>query len=158
MEWCRVIVKRLLPNGSIADFSATERWKENYAVKGGKEKSIAPNAMWFKRPYGELAKCAEAQALRKAFPECGSQPTADEMEGKTIDITDQTTATTSAIPKEPEFYPDENFNAFLPNWKQQIASGALTVASISAKIPNLSPDQIEVLESYESTVEGEVVE
>lgn len=38
--------------------------------------------MWQKRPYGQIAKCAEAQALRKAFPEVGSAPTADEMEGK----------------------------------------------------------------------------
>jgi len=82
---CKVTVKRLLSNGVIAEFAATERWKENYAVKGGKEKSIAPNSMWIKRPYGQLAKCAEAQALRKAFPEFGSQPTADEMEGKQLD-------------------------------------------------------------------------
>jgi phage recombination protein Bet len=86
-KWCKVIVKRLLPNGSIVEFAAKELWKENYAVKGGKEKSIAPNAMWQKRPYAQLAKCAEAQALRKAFPEFGSQPTADEMEGKEIDVT-----------------------------------------------------------------------
>jgi phage recombination protein Bet len=84
---CRVTVKRLLNNGSIAEFSATERWKENYAMKGGKEKSVAPNAMWMKRPYGQLAKCAEAQALRKAFPEFGAQPTAEEMDGKAYDET-----------------------------------------------------------------------
>lgn len=82
---CRVTVKRKLQGGGIADFAAVERWKENYAVKGGKEKSIAPNAMWMKRPYGQLAKCAQAQALRMAFPEIGAQPTADEMEGKAID-------------------------------------------------------------------------
>lgn len=83
-QWCRVTVSRRLPTGEIVNFTAREFWKENYAVKGGKEKSIAPNAMWTKRPYGQLAKCAEAQALRKAFPEIASQPTADEMEGKTL--------------------------------------------------------------------------
>jgi len=68
------------------EFTAKEFWKENYAVRGGKEKSIAPNAMWSKRPYGQIAKCAEAQALRKAFPEIGSEPTADEMEGKILNV------------------------------------------------------------------------
>lgn len=85
-QWCRVTVKRKLAGGMIADFTAREFWRENYAVKGGKDKSIAPNAMWAKRPYGQLAKCAQAQALRMAFPEIGSSPTADEMEGKSIDM------------------------------------------------------------------------
>ena len=83
-QWCRVTVKRLMPNGMIVDFTAKELWIENYAVKGGKEKSTAPNAMWTKRPYGQLAKCAEAQAFRKAFPELASAYTAEEMEGKDI--------------------------------------------------------------------------
>jgi len=42
-----------------------------------------PNAMWKKRPYGQLSKCAEAQALRKAFPEAvPHEYTKEEMEGK----------------------------------------------------------------------------
>lgn len=82
--WCRVTIKRRLPTGEIVEFTAREFWRENYAIKGGQEKSIAPNAMWTKRPYGQIAKCAEAQALRKAFPEIASQPTADEMEGKSM--------------------------------------------------------------------------
>lgn len=90
--WCRVSVRRQLPTGAIVDFSAVERWKENYATAGGKEKSIAPNAMWKRRPYAQLAKCAEAQALRKAFPEMtGAQPTADEMEGRGLDEFDGAT-------------------------------------------------------------------
>lgn len=85
-QWCRVTVKRKLCDGSVADFTAVERWRENYAVKGGKDRSIAPNAMWMKRPYGQLAKCAQAQALRMAFPEIGAAPTAEEMEGKAVDM------------------------------------------------------------------------
>lgn len=83
-EWCRVTVQRALQSGIVASFTAREYWTENYAVKGGKEKSIAPNAMWARRPRGQIAKCAEAQALRKAFPELGSMPTADEMEGRAL--------------------------------------------------------------------------
>lgn len=82
--WCRVTVSRRLPTGEIVQFTAREFWRENYAIKGGKEKSVAPNAMWTKRPYGQIAKCAEAQALRKAFPEIASAPTAEEMEGKAL--------------------------------------------------------------------------
>lgn len=89
--WCRVTVKRRLASGEVVDFTAKEFWKENYATKGGQEKSIAPNAMWTKRPYGQIAKCAEAQALRKAFPEIGSEPTADEMAGKALHEYDAST-------------------------------------------------------------------
>jgi phage recombination protein Bet len=82
-EWCRVTVKRMV-QGTIVDFTAVEYWLENYATKGRDSK--VPNAMWAKRPRGQIAKCAQAQALRMAFPEMtGSQPTADELEGKTID-------------------------------------------------------------------------
>ena len=85
-EWCKVIVKRQLASGFVAEFVAVERWLENYAVRGGKEKSVAPNAMWTKRPFGQLAKCASAQALRFAFPELtGAQPVAEEIEGKDLD-------------------------------------------------------------------------
>src|SRR6185369_8963423 len=83
-EWAKVTVKRLLPNGAIAEFTAREYWIENYAIKGGAEKDTSPNAMWTKRPRGQIAKCAAAQALRIAFPEIASAPTADEMEGKAI--------------------------------------------------------------------------
>jgi phage recombination protein Bet len=83
-EWCRVVVRRQLSSGHIADFTAREYWMENYAVKGGKEKSIAPNAMWTKRPRGQIAKCATAQALRAAFPEIAAQYTHEELEGKAL--------------------------------------------------------------------------
>lgn len=97
--FCKITVFRKIVGGAIAQFTAVERWKENYAVKGGKEHSIAPNAMWLRRPYGQLAKCAEAQALRKAFPEIGSQPTADEMEGRDYEPVDVTPKPPVSMPK-----------------------------------------------------------
>ncbi len=87
-DWCRVTVKRQLASGHVAEFTAREFWMENYAVKGGKDKSIAPNAMWTKRPRGQIAKCAAAQALRSAFPEIAAQYTVEEMEGKEINVHD----------------------------------------------------------------------
>lgn len=84
-EWCRVTVYRMIGGQRVA-FTAREYWIENYAVKG--RDSLQPNAMWQRRPRGQLAKCAEAQALRKAFPELGSQPTADETIIDPADIVD----------------------------------------------------------------------
>jgi len=136
--WCKVTVKRLLANGAIAEFSATERWLENYAVKGGKEKSTAPNAMWFKRPYGQLAKCAEAQALRKAFPEFGAQPTNDEMEGKSLNEVDGVTIdnatgeiTGKAKPAIPPLS-DEEFTKQMPRWKAAVEAGKKDADAIIA--------------------------
>ncbi len=83
-KWCKITVKRLMTNGSVAEFPAKEYWKENYATKSKDDAS--PNSMWAKRTYAQLAKCAEAQALRKAFPESvGNEMTYEEMEGKLFD-------------------------------------------------------------------------
>lgn len=128
--WCRVTVKRRLPTGELVDYTAVERWKENYAQRGGKEKSIAPNTMWAKRPYAQLAKCAEAQALRKAFPEVGSQATAEEMEGKAINDENVIEGSYVRDPKpsqkEPERLPDytrEAFEADVAKFKKWIHAG-----------------------------------
>jgi phage recombination protein Bet len=85
--WCKVTVRRFNPQtGQIFDFTAMEYWIENYATKSRDSK--VPNDMWQRRPFAQIAKCAEAQALRKAFPETGAQPTAEEMEGRDFDGVD----------------------------------------------------------------------
>jgi len=123
-QWCRVTVKRQLVSGAMAEFTAVEFWKENYAVKGGADKSIAPNTMWAKRPRGQIAKCAEAQALRKAFPEAiGAQPTAEEMEGKSLD--EPVIEGVSRVVDEPKVLapmPDDRFDKNLPEWTALIQS------------------------------------
>lgn len=129
-EYAKMTAKRVLPSGVIAEFTAIEYWRENYAIKGGKDKSIAPNSMWSKRPRGQIAKCAEAQVLRKAFPELGSAPTAEEMEGKTlyqpeIDIT--------PVQKEPAPLPpysDADFNKNIGAWEKLIKDGKKTAVEI----------------------------
>ena len=80
-EWCKYTVYKFV-NGQRIAFTSKEYWVENYATQSSKTE--CPNAMWKKRPYGQIAKCAEAQALRKAWPEIGSEPIAEEMEGKDI--------------------------------------------------------------------------
>lgn len=132
--WCRVTVRRRLASGEIAEFTANERWKENYAPKGGKEKSVAPNTMWLKRPYGQLAKCAEAQALRKAFPEIGSEATADEMAGKSISDFERDITPKEQAPALPAQYPQEQFEANSPKWIEAIRNGMKTADELIAVV------------------------
>lgn len=136
-QWARVTVKRALANGSVVEFSAREFWRECYAAKGGKEKSIAPNAMWSRRPYGMLAKCAEAQALRKAFPELGSAPTAEEMIGQAVELEAETQpiapAAPLALPQLPT-YSAEAFAGNLAKWRDLVEAGRKSAGDILAAI------------------------
>lgn len=161
--WCRVTVKRRLQTGEVVEFTAKEFWKENYAVKGGKERSIAPNAMWLKRPYGQIAKCAEAQALRKAFPEIGSEPTADEMMGKTInEFAEEARTTLQATPAPRpalELYPAERFEANLPKWEELVSTGQKTNAEIEAMLSTkaaLTEEQREAIRNLGTVYEDQI--
>ena len=79
-EWCRVTVYRFI-NGERCAFSHTEYFSEACATT----RDGLLNSMWRKRPRGQLAKCAEAGALRKAFPdELGGVITADEVNEEPI--------------------------------------------------------------------------
>lgn len=131
-EWCKVTAYRQLANGHIAEFTAVEYWVENYAIKGGQTKDESPNAMWTKRKRGQIAKCAQAQALRMAFPEIGSQPTAEEMEGKAIIDSEATVVQQSrhALPA----YPADEFEKNLPQWRVLIKSGKKDCEALIAMI------------------------
>lgn len=73
-EWISVTVRKLVGD-RVAEFTAREYWIENYGQKTGG----FINAMWKRRPIGQLAKCCEAQALRQAFPDLiPAGPTIDE--------------------------------------------------------------------------------
>lgn len=116
--WCRVTVLRQVKGGQPpAQFTAVERWLENYAPSSRDDPS--PNATWRRRPYAQLAKCAEAQALRKAFPELGAAPTADEMEGREADL----------LP------PDDEPATYMPKMKASVAAEGVTVTRAAPAEP-----------------------
>lgn len=74
-ESCTVTVYRIIDGNRVA-FSHTEFFEE----AANTTKNGALNSMWTKRKRGQLSKCAEAGALRKAFPEeSGGVITAEEV-------------------------------------------------------------------------------
>lgn len=159
-EWCKVTAHRQLPSGHVAEFTAVEYWIENYAIKGGKEQDQSPNAMWSKRVRGQLAKCAQAQALRMAFPEAvGAGPTAEEMEGKELSDAPQPAPRPVAIEHLPA-YPEADFAANLPKWRAAIQAGKKSPDEIIAMVGTkgvLSSDQIEAIRAC-VVVDAEMVE
>jgi phage recombination protein Bet len=103
-EWASVTVYRMIGNQRCA-FHAKVFWAEACATQG---KTGVPNEMWSKRPFGQIDKCCEAAALRKAFPEeLGSIYTVDEMEGQSIEGSVEPPAP-PAPPKPPVREPKPN--------------------------------------------------
>ena len=77
-EWSQMTVYRMCAGQRVAFPGPQVYWLETYAAK----KDGCPNEMWSDRPIGMLDKCAEAAALRSAFPEeLGDEPTSDEWAG-----------------------------------------------------------------------------
>jgi phage recombination protein Bet len=62
-EWCKFTVFKAVA-GQKVRFTFTARWTE-YAPRLNDKNAF----MWRKRPFGQLEKCAEAGALRRAFSE-----------------------------------------------------------------------------------------
>ncbi|RAS62655.1 phage recombination protein Bet [Vibrio diazotrophicus] len=121
-EWCKITVYKVV-NGNPVAFSAKEMWLENYATAG--RNTQIPNAMWKKRQYAQLAKCTEAQALRKAWPEIGQQATAEEMEGKDL-IIEHDVSPTKSLPNQATNYLQADFDKNFDKWKELIESGRNT--------------------------------
>ena len=97
-EWCRITVYRIVDGQKCKFVGPKVKWLETYATQGP---SDLPNKMWEERTEGQLEKCAEAAALRRAFPEeLGNELTAEEMIGRNVHdlhvdmptITDQSAA------------------------------------------------------------------
>ena len=105
-EWAQMTVYRLVQGVRCPFPGPRVRWLETYAAK----KTDAPNQMWADRPYGMIEKCAEAAALRAAFPEeLGDEPSEVEASGRNwhgrpaVDVTAATVSRQDAVvpPKAP---------------------------------------------------------
>ena len=64
-EWAQVTVYRTMHKERVAFAGPQVYWIETF----GKNSGGGPNSMWETRPRGQIDKCAEAAALRAAFPE-----------------------------------------------------------------------------------------
>lgn len=75
--WAQVSVYRMI-KGQRVEFAGPQvYWLETYASR----KDGSPNDMWANRPRGQIDKCAEAAALRAAFPEeCGGEYIPEEVQ------------------------------------------------------------------------------
>lgn len=88
-EWCEMTVYRWSEAAKQKiEYPVRVYFRECAATKrdrsGG---AVTLNDRWNRAPIQMLTKCTEAAGLREAFPdEIGGEPTADEMEGRTIDV------------------------------------------------------------------------
>lgn len=81
-EWCRITITRELGGKERRFVGPKVYWLESYAKWADTD---VPNDMWAHRGVGQLEKCAEAAALRRAFPEeIGNDYAAEEMEGRRL--------------------------------------------------------------------------
>lgn len=149
-ESCTVTVYRIIGNQRVA-FSHTE-WFEEAA---GTKSDGSLNAMWTKRKRGQLSKCAEAGALRKAFPdELGGILTLDEINNEAHQ--DQPRDITPQPEEAPviEYYPSKQFDENFPAWEKAIKDGVLAkndaINRASTK-GQLTEKQIEKINSIEVT-------
>jgi hypothetical protein len=113
--------------------------------------------MWLRRPYAQIAKCAEAQALRKAFPEVGAQPTADEMEGKSLETnvidasTGEVQTTKQPARAEIAICSDEKFEQNRAAWREIVKSGKKTTKELISFLSSktvFNEDQLVEIDSW----------
>ena len=79
-QYCEITVFRMVGGQRVPFPGPRVYWMEYYSPMG---KSGVPNDRWQRAPYQMIEKCAEAAALRRAFPEeIGEAWTADEVGGR----------------------------------------------------------------------------
>lgn len=153
--WAQMTIYRLDAAGVPRGFTGPKVfWLESYAVEGGEVPGFPqmPNAMWRKRPYGQLEKGTEAATLRMVFPdELGNEYAAEEMEERTVDTTVQTgiviehdakngATEAKAAPPAPPSPPKPPAPPALPQAAPvQVPAGGMTGTEIEAALAKINP-------------------
>jgi len=108
-EVCRVTVYRKMPYNHgkgmhLCAYHGEARWNEFVGLK----KSGEVNSQWKQRPYNQLAKCAEMQALRRGFPEGEMPDDSDEVIESDDEPLSEVEPKPAVLPSpKPEPAPDE---------------------------------------------------
>ena len=91
-EYCKYTVHKIVGD-RVVSFSAKEYWEENYATQ--KAGAICPNAMWQKRPNGQLAKCFDEKT--EVLTESGFVKFS-EVNSRVLQVTDHGLELTNSLP------------------------------------------------------------
>ena len=132
-EWCRIDVYKIVHGHRVKFAGPKVKWIETYATIGASE---LPNNMWRDRTEGQHEKCAEAAALRRAFPEeIGNEYAAEEMAGRRID----------AVPAEREVIASTSLRDEGPPKRADVVAGQ-TKTDPMAKQSIIPPKEDEVVD------------
>jgi phage recombination protein Bet len=143
-EWCQVVLYRLVGGQRMPFPGPKVRWLETYATMG---QTDVPNEMWATRPYGQIEKCAEAAALRRAFPEeVGSEMIHEEVGRRepAIDVTPQDVA------------PGAKTGALVEKLKARSASAESVAAPAAAELQSETDPAQHPVESEAEPLPGDV--
>lgn len=139
-EWCQVTVYRMVGGMRVPFVGPRVRWLETYATR--RHDADEPNSMWHDRPWGQLEKCAEAAALRRAFPEeLGSDMIPEEVERgverRQVDNEAERTKRPAAFDKLKEL--QANQNAQQADGAQGSAAGGGDTTPADRPVPAAAP-------------------
>lgn len=103
-EWCQMTLYRMVQGHRVSFVGPRVYFREYFGYRKGLP---VPNERWTRAPAQMLEKCAEAAALRRAYPEEMSEPVAEEMDGRTIEAGGVVIENGEGAPKAGDFKNDK---------------------------------------------------